>query len=141
MVRIIPPLAAILGAGAIANAGYMLVDPVNWYFSVPGVTTTGAFNQHFIRDIGLIYMFIGGCFVAGAALAPQRTFLWAISSIWLLGHAIFHLWEVAVGICGPGKILIDFPAVFVPPAIGFAMAFWSYRQPSQPEAAGLKSLT
>lgn len=38
-----------LGTAAIANGIFMLVGPENWYFSVPGVTTTGPFNQHFVR--------------------------------------------------------------------------------------------
>lgn len=130
MTRAIPLIAAVLGVGAVANATFMLVDPVNWYFSVPGVTATGAFNQHFVRDIGLVYLFIGGCFVAGAMLSGQRFFLWATASIWLFGHAAFHLWEVAAGICGPGKLLIDFPAVFVPPAAGLALSLWARRHSS-----------
>ena len=44
----------------------MLVSPVNWYFAVPGVTTTGPFNQHFLRDIGIIFLFLGAAFLIGA---------------------------------------------------------------------------
>jgi hypothetical protein len=47
-------LASLLGAGSVANGLYMLALPTAWYFAVPGVTTTGPFNQHFLRDIGLI---------------------------------------------------------------------------------------
>ena len=37
-----------------ANGLFMLVAPMPWYNLVPGVTDTGFFNQHFIRDIGII---------------------------------------------------------------------------------------
>ena len=36
------------------NGLFMLVAPAVWYDAVPGVTDTGFFNQHFIRDIGMI---------------------------------------------------------------------------------------
>ena len=34
------------------NGAFMLVAPGPWYETVPGVTGTGPFNPHFIRDIG-----------------------------------------------------------------------------------------
>lgn len=53
MSRAIPvTIAILLGIGGIANGLFMLVSPADWYFAVPGVTTTGPFNQHFVRDIG-----------------------------------------------------------------------------------------
>jgi len=61
-------LAALLGAALQANGVFMLVAPDNWYFAVPGVTTTGPFNPHFVRDIGLIFLLIGGAFLVGASL-------------------------------------------------------------------------
>ena len=87
---------------------------------MPGVTTTGPFNQHFIRDIGLVFLLVGTAFVAGAALPRYRVVLWATATLWLWGHALFHFWEVAVGICGPSVIARDFPAVTLPALIGTA---------------------
>src|SRR5262245_28106150 len=65
-------VALALGVAAVANGLLMLASPEGWYFAVPGVTTTGPFNQHFIRDIGLIFLFIGAAFLAGAALPRYR---------------------------------------------------------------------
>jgi hypothetical protein len=100
--------------------------------AVPGVTSTGPFNQHFLRDIGLIFLLLGGGFLAGAALPRSRILLWAAPSIWLLGHALFHLWEVAVGICSPSVIPRDFPAVTLPAIIGILLTFWAIRQSRGP---------
>jgi hypothetical protein len=50
-------LAVLLGVALEANGVFMLVSPEQWYFAVPGVTSTGPFNQHFLRDIGLIFLF------------------------------------------------------------------------------------
>jgi hypothetical protein len=58
--------------------------------------------------------------------------LWAAPSIWLLGHALFHLWEVAVGICSPSVIPRDFPAVTLPAIIGILLTFWAIRQSRGP---------
>jgi hypothetical protein len=92
---------------------------------VPGVTTTGPFNQHFIRDIGLIFLLLGAAFVAGAARPEWRVVLWGASSLWLTGHALFHFWEVAVGICAPSAIPRDFPAVTLPAILGLLLTLWA----------------
>ncbi len=47
--------AVLMGLAAAANGLLMLESPAQWYLWVPGVTTTGPYNQHFIRDIGLIF--------------------------------------------------------------------------------------
>jgi hypothetical protein len=118
-------VAALLGVALVANGIFMLVSPENWYFAVPGVTSTGPFNQHFLRDIGLIFLLLGGAFVVGAARPQLRVLLWAAPTIWLLGHALFHVWEVAVGICPPSAIARDFPAVTLPAIIGVALTIWA----------------
>lgn len=118
-------VAVVLGVAAIANGIFMLIDPERWYFSVPGVTTTGPFNQHFVRDIGLIFLFLGGAFLLGTARPDLRIAFWAAPSIWLLGHALFHFWEVAAGICSPSALARDFPAVTLPALLGLAITFWA----------------
>ena len=118
-------IACLMGVLAIGNGLYMLYTPANWYFAVPGVTTTGPFNQHFIRDIGLIFLFVGTAYLCGAAKPALRTALWAAPSLWLSGHALFHFWEVAVGICGPSALARDFPAVTLPAALGIFITLWA----------------
>lgn len=117
--------AATLGIGALANGTFMLVAPAGWYFAVPGVTTTGPFNQHFVRDIGLVFLFIGAAFVTGAFRQRYRVIAWGASTVWLGGHALFHLLEVAVGICGPSALVRDFPAVSLPAILGALITLWA----------------
>ena len=114
-----------LSVAAEANGIFMLVSPEAWYFAVPGVTTTGPFNQHFVRDIGLIFLFVGTAFLVGAVLPRYRIVLWAAPTLWLWGHALFHFWEVAVGICGPSALARDFPAVTLPAIIGTVLVLWA----------------
>ena len=49
MVRIV---AMVLGVLLAANGVVMLFAGLWWYGVVPGVTATGPFNPHFVRDIG-----------------------------------------------------------------------------------------
>lgn len=125
MNKLVPLLAKLLGAGLFANGFYMLADPVNWYFLVPGVTSTGPFNQHFVRDIGMTFLFVGAGYVLGGMYPAHRILLWSAATLWLAGHALFHLWEVAAGICGPAKLAIDFPGVFAPALIGTGFCIWA----------------
>ena len=134
-------VAVVLGVAAEANGVFMLGAPEGWYFAVPGVTTTGPFNQHFIRDIGLIFLFIGTAFLAGVALPRYRVVLWLAPTLWLWGHALFHFWEVAVGICGPSVLVRDFPAVTLPALIGTVLTFWAFAEGrTAPRARPLRPL-
>jgi hypothetical protein len=110
------------------NGLFMLVAPAVWYDFVPGVTDTGFYNQHFIRDIGLIQLFLGVAFGVGMIRPERRIGLWAAATLWLCAHAVFHLWEVAVGICSPSVIPRDFPAVTLPVILGAALTLWAIRQ-------------
>jgi hypothetical protein len=108
---------------------HMLYDPEGWYYFVPGVTDTGFFNQHFIRDIGIIQGFIALAFAIGTFKIERRIELWAAATLWLIAHACFHLWEVAVGICSASVLVRDFPAVSLPALFGIAGTIWACTQP------------
>jgi uncharacterized protein YjeT (DUF2065 family) len=108
-----------------ANGLFMLVAPMTWYELVPGVTDTGFFNQHFIRDIGIIQLFLGVAFGLGWVRPEYRVGLWGVATLWLAAHAVFHVWEVTVGICAPSALLRDFPAVSLPAIVGALATFWA----------------
>ena len=128
-------IAALLGFGALANGIYMLVSPARWYLAVPGVTTTGPFNQHFLRDIGIIFLLLGAAFLIGAARPANRIVLWATASFWLGCHALFHAWEVATGMCPPWALARDFPAVSLPALLGAGLTVWAIQDRRKQRAA------
>lgn len=128
MKSFVPALAVVLGVALGANGIYMLVAPDSWYLAVPGVPATGPFNQHFLRDIGLIFLLLSGAFLFGAARRDVRVVFWATATLWLCGHALFHFWEVAVGICAPSVLPRDFPAVTLPALIGLGLTAWAIGQ-------------
>ena len=69
------------------NGLFMLVAPLVWYDFVPGVTDTGFFNQHFIRDIGIIQLLLGVAFGIGMIRPERRIGLWAAATLWLIGSS------------------------------------------------------
>lgn len=127
-------LAIAMGVAALINGLIMLATPQGWYYSVPGVTTTGPYNQHFIRDIGLIFLLVGVSFLNGVAKPQLRIALWGAPTLWLSGHALFHLWEVEVGISAHSAMARDFPAVTLPALLGIALTFWAWGNRSEAAA-------
>lgn len=128
-------MVAFNGIFLTVNGLFMLIAPLAWYNLVPGVIDTGFFNQHFIRDIGMIQFFLGVAFVIGMIRPERRIGLWTAATLWLIAHAVFHLWEVAVGICSPSVILRDFPAVSLPAIIGVALTLWAINRARAERAA------
>ena len=124
--RIWLAIAMALGLVNLANGLFMLAAPDSWYLAVPGVADTGPFNQHFVRDIGLIYAVSGLAFLVGAWRPAGRLYLWSVAAAWLAGHALFHLWEVAVGMHAPWVLARDFAGVILPGLVGVLLAGWSF---------------
>lgn len=120
--RIYLGAAATLGGCALANGCCLLVAPQLWYVAVPGVTTTGPFNQHFLRGIGVVFLLIGAAFIAGAARPPYRLALWGTASLPLCGYALSHLSDVSAGVCGASALLWAVPAFTLPAATGAVLA-------------------
>ena len=125
--------AILLGLFALANGIFMVLAPESWYWAVPGVPDRGPFNQHFVRDIGFIYALIGGAFLYGALYPAHRVVLWSIPTAWLGLHALFHIWEVFVGICGPESLIEDFAGVTLPALIGCLLIYLSAPGPATRE--------
>ncbi len=129
--QIISGLALLLGVAMLINGVFMIVAPEPWYWAVPGVPDRGPFNQHFVRDIGFIYGLMGAAFIYGAVYPRHRTQLWFLPTAWLGFHALFHVWEVVVGICGPEALIEDFAGVTVPALLALALLYHSYRAPGR----------
>ncbi|QZP31525.1 hypothetical protein [Pseudomonas sp. DR48] len=122
-------VAGLLSISMFANGVFMIVNPALWYTEVPGVARTGAFNQHFIRDIAILYMIIGGALLGGVLRRESSVMLWGTTALWLSGHAVFHVWEVMAGLCGPETLIGDFPAVTLPALISLGLTVWAWRNP------------
>ena len=121
-------IAVLLGLTSLANGTLMVLAPESWYWLVPGVPDRGPFNQHFVRDIGFVYMMIGAAFTYGALYPLQRFALWLLPTAWLACHAVFHVWEVLTGICGPESLVEDFAGVTLPALLAAGLLASSYHR-------------
>jgi hypothetical protein len=93
-----------------------------WFATVPGVAETGAFNAHFVRDIGAAYALCGLAFLVLAGHAAARPY--AISAVLFLGaHAAIHVGESVAGVHTLGHLLADLPAVVLLPLAAAWAAF------------------
>lgn len=115
--RLAQALLALAGIFSIANGGFMLIAPLDWYVFVPTLVTTGPPNAHFIRDIALAYVG-SGILLLYAMMHPQLRWRAALVGVlWISLHGILHIYEVLAGICGPAVFWADFPGVIGVPAL------------------------
>ncbi len=127
-------LMAAVAAGLIANALAMLFAPEAWYALMPGVSATGPFNAHFVRDIGCAYGVAG----AGLAWAWRRPDAWpaAMAGAWFLsGHALVHLWDAAAGRASAAHLIADLPAVVMVPVLALLLSRPAASEPPSPQRA------
>jgi uncharacterized protein YjeT (DUF2065 family) len=120
-------VAWIVGLALIANGLTMLAVPDAWYTLVPGVPQTGPFNPHFVRDIGAAYLVAGAALLWFAIDRAARPAAQA-GAAFLTVHALVHLWGAAAGREHVHQLLVDLPAVFLPPVLAIWIA-WSPRSP------------
>lgn len=108
-------LLLVLGAGSVLNALWMLADPLRWYHDLPaGVPDTGPFNAHFVRDIGCAFLAVGVAQMWAAAAKPWRTPLVAVSAVFVVGHAVLHVFDTARGAVPSDHWWLDLPGVYLP---------------------------
>jgi len=132
-----------LGAGSLANAAWMLVDPLRWYHGLPvGVPDFGDFNPHFVRDIGCAFLAVGVAQLWAAGSPRQRYPLVAVSAIFLVAHAGLHLYDTARGAVDAHHLWLDLPGVYLPALLTGALSLvlarqegGSHARPARSEAA------
>ncbi|CAA0101790.1 Uncharacterised protein [Halioglobus japonicus] len=126
--RIVAITAGLLGFAMLTNGTWQLAAPDGWFWAIPGVPDRGPFNPHFVRDLGIIYSMTGIGLILGALRPRQRFTYWWAPAFWLVGHALFHIAEVLVGICGPTSLLQDFAGVTLPAIISVALLVYARRE-------------
>lgn len=104
-----------LAATTAANALWMLVSPQTWYHELPAnVPATGAYNEHFVRDIGCAFA-VMAIALGWAALRPAvRAPLVVIATLFLVAHAALHVFDSARGYLPAGHWRHDVAGVYVP---------------------------
>jgi hypothetical protein len=78
-------IAAILAILNIGNGLAMLFAGPYWFQSVPGAAETGAFNPHFVQDIGAAFL-VAGLALAARAWQPA----WWPAAVAGAGYLVLH---------------------------------------------------
>jgi hypothetical protein len=126
MTRIV---AATLGAILAANGLAMLFAGLWWYGVVPGVTATGPYNPHFVRDIGAAYL-VAGVSLAAFAVRPRQAWPALVAAAGFLTlHAAIHVFDAVCGTRPLGDVARDFGGVYLPALLTCAFAL--YRPPER----------
>jgi hypothetical protein len=99
---------------------YIAILPHDFYLNAPGAKETGAYNMHFIRDVG--FAFLTSTVAVGYGLYANNKALMVFGSLWLLIHGLFHLslW-ILHGMLLNSAALTDAVLVSIPAIAVFAL--------------------
>jgi hypothetical protein len=115
-------LAALLALVMGANGVVMLAAGAWWYGAVPGVTQTGPYNPHFVKDIGAAYLVVAGALAwrSGRPAAGQGAMVAAAA--FLVLHAFIHVADAAGGMHMAHDLVRDLGGIFLPALIAVWLA-------------------
>lgn len=113
-------LALILGI----NGLVMLFASFWWYNAVPGVTATGPYNPHFVRDIGAIYLMTGGALAWFAWRPAQGWPALMAGAVFMVLHGAIHLYDASCSTSAFSALARDLPGVFIPTLLTAALAIF-----------------
>jgi hypothetical protein len=123
----------LLGFGALANGLAMLAAPEPWFARV--AASTGAYNQHLVRDVGGAYVATGVAALWAARAPHWRAPLAAVAALFHGLHGVVHVLDVAAGRLPPAHLLEDLPTVYAPTLALIAIAIVSLRAARRSGAA------
>jgi hypothetical protein len=110
-------ISGLLGAVMAANGLAMLFAGLWWYGVVPGVTATGPYNPHFVRDIGAAYLMTGAA-QGWFAVRPREAWpALAGAAAFLILHAAIHVFDAVCGTRPLADMVRDFAGVYLPALI------------------------
>lgn len=116
-------ILGVLALTTAANALWMLIAPAQWYHELPAnVPATGAYNEHFVRDIGCAFA-VMAIALGWAALRPSvRPPLVMIATLFLVAHAALHVFDSVRGYLPAGHWQHDVAGVYVPAVASIVLA-------------------
>jgi hypothetical protein len=101
------------GLGNLANGLWMLADPAGWWATFPaGVPDFGPLNEHFVRDIGSVFVLQGAALAVAAVVTRWRVAACGAVAAFSVLHAVVHVIDTWRGLVGPEHWLVDAPGVY-----------------------------
>ncbi len=119
-------LALVMGANAIL----MLFAGRWWYGAVPGVTETGPYNSHFVKDIGAAYLVVAAALAWRFVRPPAAAGAVTGAAGFLVLHAAIHVADELGGPSAMADFTRDFAGVFAPAILAAWIAWPSRPRPS-----------
>lgn len=116
-------LAVALGANALA----MLLASFWWYNAVPGVIATGAYNPHFVRDIGAAYLVTAGGLAWFTWRPVQGWPALVAAAAFLVLHAGIHVFDASCSSNPVADLIRDLPGVYLPAVLAAGLAVFARR--------------
>lgn len=114
---------------SIFNGAWMLLFPLSWYTDLPAaVPNTGPFNQHFVRDLGVVFLLFGFAFGWAALNIDRSRPVHLAITVFFTGHALIHLADIMSGRLPHSHWLIDTPGVFLPALLMILLAVPAVRR-------------
>lgn len=119
---------ALFAAGNLANGLWMLANPGHWYIHLPAnVPGSGPLNEHFVRDIGCIFLLIGIVLAIGAFRARFRLTALLLATGFYGAHALVHVYDSLRGLFPPGQWRYDLVPVYGTALLLLALSAWLAR--------------
>ena len=115
-------ISALLGAILAVNGIAMLFAGPWWYQVVPGVTATGPYNPHFVRDIGAAYLVVAGGLGWFAARPRAGWPALAGAAAFLTLHGAIHVFDAVSGMHPMSAFVRDLAGISLPAAVTLALA-------------------
>jgi hypothetical protein len=109
-------LGLMIGISQIGLGLWLIIAPQAFYATVPGVSETGPFNPHFVRDIGCAF-FVAGAGLAWLALDRRARAAALAGAAFLSLHALMHVFDGVAGRESLHHLAHDLPLL-----IGLALA-------------------
>lgn len=131
------PWAIILGLFALGNLGnglWMLANPAHWYINLPAnVPGSGPLNEHFVRDIGCIFLLMGIALAIAVFRRNARLPAMLLTTAFYGAHALVHVYDSARDLFPPGQWKYDLGPVYGTTALLIILTLWLARaQPGKP---------
>ncbi len=99
----------------VANGLWMLGDAFHWFRVLPvALEDTGSPNGHFIRDVGVVYLLMGGALAWVMQRPAERRAVFVLVALFMVLHALEHVAEILLGAMPPTRLLLDLPLVLAP---------------------------
>ena len=106
---------------------FLVMAPHTFYTTAPGVTETGPYNMHFVRDVGFAFTVSALAMAYGVRESIRPLVLFGAS--WLVIHGLFHLVLILLHAHFNTAALVDF-AVVVVPALLVAVLALTFKEPA-----------